>query len=143
MSKLPKLLANVPDWMPGAAHALMDQADLLFEKGSTKKEWVRTALTLAAQLHDVPFVPEGIERALEAKAIDVLIDVLFRIRVGHLFDDRTVRKMRKAERKIEAGKWPDNTYWLDPARRYIFPGKPGYSIEGSHAAWDEYRANTE
>jgi len=140
---LAELIADIPPWLPKAASQLMAQAEELFEKGATKKEYVTAGLKLIADLHDIPMVPEFIEAPLEAKVIDIVVGLLFKAEYESDGDKKFVRKMRKAKRMIKRGDMLPGGYWNETFGKYsMADGDPTYNADTSAEMWARFRQLT-
>lgn len=99
---------KIPGWLPGAADLLIDQAeDFLGDSdGKTRKQWVMDTLKGIARTHDIPGVPNWIERPLEDAVISLVIETLFSLKFKTLTPEeraerRAKRKAKRADRKAE------------------------------------------
>ena len=138
---LASLLTDVPGWVPALADVLVVQAEDLFDDGATKEEWVISALRAALKLHDISWLPDVIEEALEHQAVKAIVHLVFSIKFRADPNKRFVRKMRRAEKLIEKGKLPPGSYWNETFKRYSQSDieeshyNPGTSFE----LWAKYR----
>jgi hypothetical protein len=140
MKNIATLLADVPPWVVKLAPQLMEQAEQLYKNGATKKEYVIEGLKLAAKFHDIPLVPEPIEAAIEAQIIEAVVNLLFKSAFEVNPHNKFMRKMRKAKRKIDAGKLPYGSYWNETFGEYSQPGMSTYNAETSKQLWDKFNA---
>ncbi len=106
MSSVDLGTVKIPGWLPGAADLLIDQAEEFLGEsdGKTRKQWVMDTLKGIARAHDIPGVPNWIERPLEDAVISLVIETIFAIKFKTITPEeraerRAKRRAKRAEKK--------------------------------------------